>query len=545
MSINKNIIRIASGSANTLSQVFYNSAYVDLYTTQSTFFSYNKPQFYTYGGTLNYYSQDPHAIFTNLVNPPIRFVITANTESLSGNSYFIHDIYKLDYDVYKLYSDNQISDSKKIENNADYTGAASNSISRSSISSKNVKAGNNIINLPEKLFGQTLTNGDISTIQNYLNTPVLTITAATSGMSEVYDLVLEQYAKQLGSYKIDLFTDKAQYFINTRIVFYIDLNKDYTDYYKLNSQARGSTTSKLPWNNTLQIIDTNSTRQVINAGPFAGVSVAGNYFTYFTVPDKPVLEYPIMSGQLSTFTPEFIWSNGDSADSFILQVDYNTSDTGFTGTVYNYPIEKVVENAKLATATSTFESKSYASQKTLYTYQASVRSNSNFIYRIGNSKELIDIFNVRRVVVTFSEYYSATTQAQPIRTYVLSESDSPYVMDIAGLLVPPSLDYESPDIGAFILSGTVSGSTVTGATMQLALYPNSNFITTTTDLFGSYSFSGLAAGTYTLTTNYRGYLQDVRTINLSSDTTLGFKLKLLWGNSVDTWGKMASESYYT
>ena len=275
------------------------------------------------------------------------------------------------------------------------------------------------------------------------------------------------------------------------------------------------------------------------------MSVAGNYFTYFTVPDKPVLEYPIMSGQLSTFTPEFIWSNGDSADSFILQVDYNTSDTGFTGTVYNYPIEKVVENAKLATATSTFESKSYASQKTLYTYQASVRSNSNFIYRIGNSKELIDIFNVRRVVVTFSEYYSATTQAQPIRTYVLSESDSPYVMDIAGLLVPPSLDYESPDIGAFILSGTVSGSTVTGATMQLALYPNSNFITTTTDLFGSYSFSGLAAGTYTLTTNYRGYLQDVRTINLSSDTTLGFKLKLLWGNSVDTWGKMASESYYT
>jgi hypothetical protein len=172
-----------------------------------------------------------------------------------------------------------------------------------------------------------------------------------------------------------------------------------------------------------------------------------------------------------------------------------------------------------------------------------MKSNKSFIYRVGNSKELIDAFDVRRSVVTFTDYYSATSQAAPIRTYVKSESDSKYVSAISGLVEPPSLDYES-EIAEYTLSGTVSGSTVTGATMTLT-YPNSSFVNTTTDLLGNYSFAGLEAGVYTLTTNYRGYQQDIRSINIAGDTSENFKLKLQWGNNVDTWGKLAGENYYT
>jgi len=137
----------------------------------------------------------------------------------------------------------------------------------------------------------------------------------------------------------------------------------------------------------------------------------------------------------------------------------------------------------------------------------------------------------------------ATSQSEPIKTFVQIESDSPFATSAAGLSTPPSLDYESP-VGNYILSGVVSGSTVTGATIQLT-YPNNNFTITNTDLTGYYLFDNLQSGTYTLTTSYRGYEQDVRAVQISGNTSLGFRLNLIWGNNVDTWGKLAGENYYT
>ncbi len=95
----------------------------------------------------------------------------------------------------------------------------------------------------------------------------------------------------------------------------------------------------------------------------------------------------------------------------------------------------------------------------------------------------------------------------------------------------------------FILSGTVTGSIVTGATMQL-IYPNLSYVNTTTDVNGYFEFTSLESGNYTLNTFYRGYQDNTQVVNISGDTTLNFKIRLLWDNDYDTWGKMGNENYF-
>lgn len=584
MPIEREIRFVTAGNSNTTSQVFYNNYLADSTPVETDYFSFYKPGYYTYGGTLDYLSQDPFAIFTNLIKPPIRFKFTSHTESLTGDSYFIHEIYKLDYDTYKLYSDNQIANSQKVNNSISKNNKESAPLNSIDLNNSNgVKFGNNEIPVPEKLFGQSLTSSDKNTIQSYFDSPFITFTAATSAITgNVYDLFLDEYVKNLGEYKSQLFKNKGQYFINTKMVFNINLGKDYTDFYTLNTSIKSGVTTftavtaisvvtgatgpitivtgvttqtaataffsqnvlTSEWNNTQNIISSNNIDYKISSGPFTGTIVRGNYFSYFEVPDKPSMEYPIMQGQLSTFTPEFRWSNGDRADSFLMQINYNTVDTGFTGSsVINYPVEKNEKNEKTIKNRLKDPTIETETEKTIYFFQVPMKSNKQFIWRVGNSVELIDIFNVRRNVVTFSEYYSATSQSEAIRTYVVSESDSPFIEHVAGFDTPPSLDYES-EVAEYILNGTISGSTVTGATVQLT-YPNSAYTISMTDSGGTYSFSGLQSGMYTLTTDYRGYQQDIRTINITSNTTENFKLHLIWGNNVDTWGKMAGESYYT
>lgn len=540
MGINRKIRFITSGTKNSVSQVFYNNCFADSGPVTTTFTTLLKPKFYTYGGTLNYYGQDPNAIFTNLVRPPIRFVFSANTESLSGDTYIVHNIYRIDYETFKLYGDNQL-DSKVDLINKKSVESKLQSSNKEFLNSNNPIRGNNPIIEPEKFFGQSLTQNDLNTIQGYFNKPLLTITASTSAITgNVYDLYLDQYIKQSGKFKTELFIDKAQYFIDTKLVNTLPLNKQYNDFISLGPSGINGSTS---WDTHIQLTSTNSIPVTIEAGLFSGITLSGNYFTFFIVPDKPVLEYPIMTGNLTTFTPEFRWSNGDNADSFLLQINYDISDTGFTGvSTFNYPVEKTEKNTKISRSkTKSFDTE-FETEKAIYTFQVPTKSNKTFIYRVGNSKELIDIFNVRRNVVTFTDYYSVTTQPEPIRIYVRTETDSPFESSISGFEIPPSLDYESP-VSSFTLSGMVSGSTsVTGATIQLT-YPNSSFVVGTTDITGAYYFSGLASSNYTLTTNYRGYAQDVRMLNLTGNTGENINLILLWGNNYETWGELTSSIF--
>jgi hypothetical protein len=70
--------------------------------------------------------------------------------------------------------------------------------------------------------------------------------------------------------------------------------------------------------------------------------------------------------------------------------------------------------------------------------------------------------------------------------------------------------------------------------MQL-VYPNSSFVTTTTNTIGEFTFGNLEEGTYTLNTMYRGYALDSRPVIINSDTSLFIDIQIKWDNNYDIW----------
>jgi hypothetical protein len=480
---------------------FYVNHFIDIEKFNSSYFNYNTPLYYTLGGTLNYYNQDIYSVFTNVANPFIRYFFTANTESFGTGTTIKHDIYRIPYDVFIAYTSN------------------TNTIIQN-VSIKNNK-----------------------NIQSLLSTPILTITASTTGItSNVYNLLLNEYQKKKGDYSFLLFQDYAQYFITTQFEFSRTQGSGYTEFYQLNNQKEISPVDyQTTYNET-----TVNRYTTITAGTFVGLQVTGNYFTYFLIPNKPKWQNPLVDGRLTTFTPTFYWSDTDDGNSFLLQVVYNRADsTTFSGAVYSYPINKESTNLSTNELFGSVDAQPWAiTQKTTDVgrkYSVALYPNKTFWYRIGNVKELINIFGVRQQVITFSDIRSAITAPNSFNINITVASDSPYVDNPITTGYPGYLDDDLPF--TYTLSGTVSGSIVTGATMQL-IYPNGNYTTQVTNVLGKYSFPNLESGTYTLNTSYRGYQHDSRIITISGDTSSSFKISLLWDNSYDTWGKMANENYY-
>lgn len=536
MAIDKIITLTTSGDQDSSSQAFYSNWYADSTNGVVPVFSQSLPMYSTIGGTKDYYHQNPLSIFTNLSRPFIRYTFTGNTSAITQVKMIVHNIYKVDYESFKNFAINQPTTA--VDKNIASENAVSNLQSNYDQKSKSKLGGNPTIEF-SRAYGQPLQSEQAQLLQPLLTTPLVTFTASTTGITGlVYDFYPDQYVKKLGQFKQDLFEDKAQYFIETQFFFEINKGLNYSTY---STYVDGQLVEQ-PWNNIVQFSTTDETH-TINAGDFKGLQVKGNYFTYFVVPEKPQIEYPVVEGVLSTFAPEFFWSKGEGSDEYLIQISYNTGNTGFTGTLFNYPISKTEDNKHVARSTTKSSDTEFMSDKVIRSASIPLKGNtSSFIYRIGNVNSEVNIFGVRQYVVTFSDYKTAITQAAPVKTYVKVQSDSPYVGDIAEFTTPASLDSETP-FEEFILSGTVSGSTVTGATMQL-IYPNLSYVTTTTDLSGYYEFANLESGTYTLNTFYRGYQDNTQTFSLTGDTTLNFKIKLLWSNAYDTWGKMAGENYF-
>jgi len=510
---------------------------------------FNTPKYTTIGGTIDYYGQNPNAIFTSLVKPFIRFNFTANTESFGPNVYIKHDIYRVSWDIFKeaqkefkVDMQDEIETLKEsseiIEEMDEITG---NIISRKKITRVSSEKNNTLRYLKnedefDKKNSIEYPNPPASKedllniIKEQLINPIYSITGATSGITNfTYDLQIEQYIKNLGNFKTELFQDKNQYIIDTNFIFDINLTTGLTDLQIITENGLENNV----YNSTIKG-ETSSEIGAIEFGDFSGITFKkGEFFSFFQVPDKPNFEYPTPVGQINTFTPEIFWSNGEGADSFLAQVTYNTGDTGFTGTVFTYIIPKVNEYKEKAQSKIKDTTEDFSSDKTIRKFQLPLKSNKCALYRIGNVKELINIFGVRQSVVTFSESLQICTQKEPINSFVYSESDSPYIIDISGLQNSPSLEFEDP-LGEYILSGQVSGSTITGATMQL-IYPNSSFVTTSTNIIGEFLFDSLEPGNYTLNTNYRGYSMDSRIIEITGDTNVFIELQVMWDNIFDIW----------
>lgn len=538
----KNSIQSTTGTESNRAQSFSQNIFYYTYTGVVEPFAFEVPVFTTNGGTKDYYGQNSNAIFTNIVKPFIRFDFSANTTSFGPDVYIKHDFYRVDWDVYNSVLKNikMIYDDEKQDNHQSTETITEQDGVTGEIKTKKITREINTSNVQKNLFKSTDRNANIVPtnkfeqptildIQKQLSEPIFSITASTTGITtNIYDLQIDQFIKNSGQFKLELFKDKSQYIVDTNFIFQREVTPGLYDLKTIDSNGRVVNET---YKSTI-ISETTTDKQIISNGYFNGIEfVSGEFFSYFEVPDKPIFEYPTADGQLTTFTPEIFWSNGEKSDEYLIQVSYNTGDTGFTGTVFNYIVPKLDEFKKESISKTVGPESDFSSNKVTRFYEISLKSNSSVIYRIGNVKFIYDIFGVKQSVVTFSDNKTVITQTEPIRTYVFTESDSPYTTTVSGLQTPTSLANESP-LEEFTLSGTVTGSIITGATMQL-IYPNSSFVTTPTDLVGGFEFTELEAGTYTLNTTYRGYATDSRQIVISSATTVSIEIQINFDNTYD------------
>lgn len=515
------------GDSDSETQVFYNNYWAESYGGRVPIFSQTIPTFTTIGGTNDYYGQNPLSIFTNLSRPFIRYNFTGSTSAITTITKIVHRIYKIDYPTFKNFQNNQPT--TNIEREITTKNSISNPQSSYTQKTREKLGGNPQIDFIRP-YNQPLKEDEAKLLQPLLTEPYVIYTASTSGITTtVYDFYPDQYSKKLGEFKEELFEDKAQYFVETEFSFEIDKGLNYENYYEYVDGELVETA----WDNTIDFTTTDPSH-TIEAGDFKGLEVKGAYFTYFTVPNKPKIEYPYVEGELTTFAPEFFWSEGEEADEYLIQITYNTGDTNFSGTIFNYPISKEEKNQHFAESRIKFPDQEFSSNKSIRSASIPLKGkSSSFLYRIGNVKYLENVFGVRQFVVTFSDTKSAKTQSEAVKTYVRVQSDSPYTTDIAEYTVPASLTDETA-LGEYSLSGYVSGSTVTGATMQLT-FPNSAFVTTTTDINGYFEFNQLEEGSYTLNTNYRGYAEDTRSFYISGNTLVEIELQIRWDNVYDKW----------
>ena len=550
-----NLISAATLQCSTESpvQTFWINHFINSEQYSASLFSFDTPSYYTQGGTLNYYNQDYWSIFTNVYRPFIKFIFTANTCNFGTGTTVKHNIYKLPYDKYLEYASETIR--KNVEKNKDYkiedieeTFTDSGGNSSTTLTTKKTSLFTATEKLTPKLFPETvsdfemLSNENYKNIEKYLTIPILTITAATSAITtNVYNLNLEEYQKAKGDFQYQLFEDYGQYFITTQFEFKRERGTGLCDFYQLgeNNNLISETYQKY-YDETTSI-----NNYTITAGTFSGFTVCGNFFTYFLMPNKPKWENPYVDGVLDTFSPTFYWSHVDDGDNYLFQIVYESGDSkSFSGTVYSYPVEKESSNLSTEEMLNLPTGDWSITQKTtdvVRKISIPLLRDKIFWYRIGNVKELTNIFGVNQKVVTFSDIMSATTSSKSYNGYIYVQADSPYVEEISDLTYPGYLDDSIPI--QYTLSGTISGSIVTGATTQL-IYPNSSYITQITDSVGNYLFTGLESGNYILNTFYRGYKQDSKNIIISGNTLLNIKLKLMWENNYDTWGKLANENYY-
>jgi hypothetical protein len=516
-----------AGDNNSQIQSFYSNYWAQSYGGRLPVFQQSIPTYITVGGTSEYYGQNPLSVFTNLSRPFIRYTFTADTSAIVSIDKVIHRVYKINYPTFKNFQIEQPTIS--VEREVRTRDAMSKPESTYLQKSKEKLGANPQIDFV-RAYDQPLTEEDAKLLQPLLSTPYQTYTGSTSGITtNIYDFYPDQYSKSIGQFKQELFEDKAQYFIETEFSFNIDRNLGYENYY---SYVDGNLVEQV-WNDTFSFTTSDPTH-IIEEGDFKGLEVKGAYFTYFTVPNKPTLEYPYVEGVLNTFAPEFFWSEGEESDEYLIQITYNTGDTSFSGTVFNYPISKTDENKHFAESKVKLPDSEFLSSKSIRSASIPIKgSSSAFLYRVGNVKYIENIFGVRQFVVTFSDTKSAITQSEAVKVFVKVQSDSPYTETVSEYTTPESILVESP-LGEYMLSGYVSGSIVSGATIQLT-FPNSAFITTTTDLIGYFEFNQLEEGNYSIATNYRGYAEDYRSIYLSGDTALSIEMEIQWDNIYDQW----------
>lgn len=491
----------STGTADSVAQAFSQNYFARIGSTQKGYFAFEYPVYNIDGATYKYYEQSLNAISYNINNgKTYSLTFTSNTESISGLTILNHEIYKIEYEDFKNAS-------------IDNSGSAF---------TENVL--NSLAN-PLIIFTDYCSGGT---------------GVAASMVGNKYTYTFPTRVKPEGNYTIELFKDKSQYFIDSKFIFPRLNNRNIGDIIALTGETETTVQLVDYYKTEYSFISSSLGSHIITGNtPFSGLTVNGAFFTYFVPPQKPNLNVgggrklnPV-SGNLSTFSPTWNFNNVDDGDLYRLQVTYDITDYTFN------------DSSKV----DFFINKQNGGPEFVRTYSTPLTPNKDFLYRIGNTKEITNIFGVRQSITTWTDYVQATTANDG--KFVLSGST--YLGRI--------------DDGILTSGGTITGATtISGVTLELiGLYSNSSvdlFVDTksnrtifqevnsslgistnsqivssvVSDANGNYDFGRIDGGTYTIRIipplEYaNAYDTSTRIINISQDTDFDVVLSILWGST--------------
>ncbi len=391
------IVRIrtfsTAGTNEGPAHVFYNNNYAIGCSIGNEPLIFNIPTFSAVTGTYDYYGSSAKSILVIYTRPSFSLHFTGNTHVITGDSrlqYISQEIYKINHRDLLAYR-------------ADPS------------------------------------EGKWNVIKNSFEVPSVIYSAATSAVTSAFTMSIlpDQTIKVEGRYTEDVFEDRCEYFVNTRFTFSIpDALSGTSSASTFNSISRIGSNGLIttaPYSAQTEITS-NDNESSITQGAWSGETVYGLFFSCLRPPSKPMLEQPYPASVISaatTFTPTFFFSSLEDGDSFILQVTYDMTDTGFTNTttfsgVTPYYLEKTDDSLEQVVNRTTSGVTGTDSTTSLKTRRinAALRPNNVFLYRIGSVKTIINIFNVKQELVNYSTYYSGATSVDEVLTVYVDNKEA-------------------------------------------------------------------------------------------------------------------------
>lgn len=316
MIIEDKIMQRTVGNSESSSQYFYENTIVRTKFPKTLPFQYSIPTFNPSGASFDFYSQNIHTISTNFNNKKIvRFNWLDGTESLSGTNVWRQDIYRIPNNIYEQFLNST---------------------------------------------GSTQTDF-LNQINEFITNPIITIDLLASSVTTTngyYDFEVPDIVKPVNSFAEQLFLDKSQYFIDSKLIFNRDINNTIGDfifptpfdgeeiipplditnqYVGLNGEGFVTSITASTLGQFKEVISQGKSFQIEQGvnNLVTGLTINGAYFVYFVVPQKPNLDVlngqPSTQGTLDTFSPIFNFNTVDDGDYYRLQVNYDINDVSFSG----------------------------------------------------------------------------------------------------------------------------------------------------------------------------------------------------------------------
>jgi|ERR1035437_957809 hypothetical protein len=478
MSIINPIVSRVSGSDTSTSQVFacntINSPTDIVQTTPQIF---NVPNYSLVGATYAYYIQNADGISVNLNNiKTVEFNFSSNTSSLSSTTLMQHDIYRIPYDLYTSY--------------IQASGTTSNSAST---------AMQQAISVPFYSIRENV-SGDSFTILN------------------THQLVLPQQIKKLGGYSESFFLDKSQFFIDSTFVFPVSTDMTVGDVFVMSGGVE-TLLYGMPPSGTSYSQTSNNVSLVTGNTLFSGNSISGASFTWFSAPKRPdifvINNQPSVIGSLATYSPIFSFNGVSDSDYYRLLVSYNTGDSTFSNsTKFDFPAQP-------------------GNDEYIRSVSVPLTPNSQFIYKIGGVKSIVNLFGTRQNVVSYSDYIQAETNSAN-NFNVTGHTWINYIGGNSATGVTLTLTIQVNNASVYLESDVVTDSNLNSTEIFPLGGQQGTQIIVTSDVNGYFHFDGIPAGSYTGVASYTGlntiYFDQTFNFFLSSDLNMDVIFDIIWGN---------------